>query len=551
MGREPQLQDGIAPSLFTSHLYQTQVTGLISLALVIIRLSAGSCTALLVWRKIFILLDKRVITLTELVRLDNYSIPIVPQGGSRAQMLWSCWAVTLIVLLWPSGFAAPLANSSVAWIPSIRLSDTLRPVSLGAVGQFADWASLGYDHMRMVTIVNAALMASKDPTYAFNSTELPLRRYFPLTQEIPENSTMNLTLPYFDVSLRWIDAASDNRSQNVDDPKYGDLADQSFAIRDNGTVAVIRSDRWDAGNATPKAAAIFSGTKLISVKVSTLNIWDLLPNGSAPTQKSACSRNSDVFGRLPDVGQQTTSYFWGGPNSAWAANDCFLIAEASITAGKYNGKDFTVSPTGANGYMATCNIAPDLGAVEEDWISGLSLDFMSETMKYIVMLNLTQPFMHDNLDSYTTSMLKFGYDAAWSSLMKGLGNASEPTTVRSAESVVRATVDRTRLGIWLAMSAMLSLSALLEAVAQNFSTTKTVRDTTLAAVAMDLTEVTHSGLASGLCSAVVLSKEDHKLPRLKWTDNYDKREDHTCRRRVVFAENKTTTHGRSRLLPDD
>jgi len=297
---------------------------------------------------------------------------------------------------------------------------------------------------------------SKDPTYAFNSTELPLRRYFPLTQEIPENSTMNLTLPYFDVSLRWIDAASDNQSQNVDDPKYGDLADQSFAIRDNGTV-----------NATPKAAAIFSGTKLISVKVSTLNIWDLLPNGSAPTQKSACSRNSDVFGRLPDVGQQTTSYFWGGPNSA------------------------------------------------------------------------------------TTSMLKFGYHAAWSSLMKGLGNASEPTAVRSAESVVRATVDRTRLGISLAMSAMLSLSALLVAVAQNFSTTKTVRDTTLAAVAMDLTKVTHSGLASGLCGAVVLSKEDHKLPRLKWTDNYDKRGDHACRRRVVFAENKITTHGRSRLLPDD
>ncbi len=80
---------GSPSSLFTSDLYQTQVTGLISLALVIIRLLAGSCTALLVWRTIFILLDKRGITLTELVRLDNYRIPIVPQGGSRAQLLWS------------------------------------------------------------------------------------------------------------------------------------------------------------------------------------------------------------------------------------------------------------------------------------------------------------------------------------------------------------------------------------------------------------------------------------------------------------------------------
>jgi len=184
-------------------------------------------------------------------------------------------------------------------------------------------------------------MASKDPTYAFNSTALPLRRCFPLTQEIPENSTMNLTLPYFDVSLRWIDAASDNRSQNVDDPKCGDLADQYFSIRVNGTIAVIRSDPWDAGNATPKAAAIFSGTNLNSVKVGTLNVWDLPPDGSAPTQTSSCSRNSSVFGRLPDVGQQTTSYFSSGPNSAWIASDCFLIAEASITAGKYHGKNCT------------------------------------------------------------------------------------------------------------------------------------------------------------------------------------------------------------------
>lgn len=130
---------GSPHSLFTSDLYQTQVTGLISLALVIIRLLAGSCTAHVVWRTIFVLLDKRGITLTELVRLDNYRVPIIPQGGSRAQLLWSCWAATLIVLLWPSGFAAPLANSSVAWIPSARLSDTPTRVSLGAVGQFADW----------------------------------------------------------------------------------------------------------------------------------------------------------------------------------------------------------------------------------------------------------------------------------------------------------------------------------------------------------------------------------------------------------------------------
>ena len=279
---------------------------------------------------------------------------------------------------------------------------------------------------------------------------------------------------------------------------------------------------------------------MISVKVNTLNIWDLLPNGSARTVNTPCPAMSDAFGKLPAVNQAINSYYWSAPNNAWAANDCFLIAEANITAGKFNATDCKVSPISAGNYMATCDIASASAKIEEDWISGLALDFLSETMKYIMMLNLTQPYMHDNLDNYTTSMLKFGYHAAWSSLKKRLGNASEPATVRSAEPVVRATVDRTRLTVWLGMSAMLTVAALLVAISQNSTTSTTIRDTILAAVTLDLTDVTHSGLASGLCNAAALRKEDHKLPKLKWADND---ESHSCQRRVVFAENDSSFHG--------
>lgn len=272
--------------------------------------------------------------------------------------------------------------------------------------------------MRMLTVLNAASMAGKDPIYAFafNSTELPLRRYFSLTENIPANSTMNLTLPYFDVGLRWIDAASDDRSQHVGDPKYADVANLDFSIRNNGSVAVIRNNTWDAGKATPQAAKTFSGTKLISIKVGSLGVNDQLPDGSVPNQNSPCPTMSAVFGKLPNVGQQTTSYFWSGPNSAWAANDCFLVAEASIKAGKYKGVDCTVSPAGAVDYIATCTVTPNSGAVKDDWISSLTLDFMSETMKYIVILNLTQPALDrptideegDGRDGHRNAAMAFG-----------------------------------------------------------------------------------------------------------------------------------------------
>lgn len=536
-----QFKTGSPPALFTSELYQTQVTGLVSLALVLIRLLAGCCSAFLAWNIIFIQLEKGGITLSEMTRLGTYRVPMVPWGRPKSQLLWSCWFVGAIVLSWPQSFAAPLANSSIAWIPSSRLSRTPTSVSIGTVGQFADWASLLYEDMRTMAVVNAASMAGKDPSYAFNSTELPLRRYFPLAEKIPANSTMSLTFPYIDVSLRWIDAASDNRSQHVGDPKYADLANLDFSIRLNGSISVIRNDTWDAERATPQAASKVLGTRLIAVKVNTVGTNDKLPNGSAREQDSPCPTTSPVFGTLPNVGQQTTSYFGG---NIWAANDCFLLAEASVTAGAVKSTNCTVSPAGAIDHMATCSITPDSGAVEDDWLAGLGLDFISETMKYVVMLNLTQPWMQDNLEDYTIGMLTLGYHASWSSLMERLGNQTEPTTVREAESVVRATVNRTRIYVWLGMSIMLTISASLVAVATNFSATKTVRDTTLAALVMDLTEVTHSRCASGLCNAVALSKEDNQLPRMRMESKDDREEGSMCCRRVVFAHNDVSVNGR-------
>ena len=532
---------GSPPSLLTSGLYQTQITGLISLALIIIRLLAGSCSTLLIWRTIFILLEYTRISLTELLRLCNYRFPIVPQVGPGDQLLWSCWAVTVIILLWPPGFAAPLASSSVAWTPSTRISDKVISVPMPAWDQFVDWEDISNSADRTATIVNAALMASKDPGYAFKSDEHPLRRYFKSAHKIPTNSRANLTLPYFDVSLRWIDAASNNKSRNAGLPRYSDLTENSFEQRSDGSVAVIRNNPWKAAIAKLPAAEVYRETKLISIKVNTLRIDDQLPDGSHPNRESPCPTISAKFGKLPGVGQQAMPFLRTGSDDTWASNDCYLIAEATITAGKYKGTDCEVFPTNDIDHMATCLGKPPTDTVEADWISALALDIVSETMKYITIFNFTRQYMHNKLDEYTTGMLKLGYHAAWSSTMHFLANVTGRSTVRVAEPVVLATVDRTKLGIWLAMNATLTISAILVAVARYFSTTKTVRDTTLAALTMDLTEVMHDGQASGLCNAVAFSKEDHKLPKLEWADDCNRGGSRTYCHRVVFARSDDQT----------
>lgn len=240
----------------------------------------------------------------------------------------------------------------------------------------------------MIFIVNAAWMAGKDPAYAFDSTELPLRRYFyaeSLNGDILADSTMNLTLPYIYVDLQWVDAASDNRSQHIDESTYAVIPSLDFQVRENGVVSVIRDDIWTPEKAVPQAAQVFSGTKLISIKVNTLNADDRLLNGSVSNQGSPCPAYSTLFGSLPNVGQFPKVYF---KKDTWAANDCFLVAKALIKAGTYRGIDCTVSPVGANIYMVTCNTTPNPDAVEVDWISGKALDFMPEILKHISMVNL-------------------------------------------------------------------------------------------------------------------------------------------------------------------
>lgn len=101
------------------------------------------------------------------------------------------------------------------------------------------------------------------------------------------------------------------------------------------------------------------------------------------------------------------------------------------------------------------------------------------------------------------------------------------------------------------MNATLAVSALLTYFTQGMTATKLVRDTTLAAMTTDLTEILHSraNSANGPCNAVTLSKADRKLLKMMWKRN-DKRnwriaenrnetmswksEPHSCYQSLVF-----------------
>ncbi|CAG2014183.1 unnamed protein product, partial [Fusarium graminearum] len=529
-------------SIFTFHfpLHQTQVTGLLSLALVVIRLIAGAGSTLLVWRIIFILLEHRGITFLELTRTLSLRIPILPAIKAEISLFWSLWATIALALMWPHGFAAPLASSSLSWNPDTILRNDNQTASIERIGDLTQWAAILHPDMRATTVINAAALTANDPKYAFKPDTIPLRRYFNPNEKIPTNSSINLRVPYLATSIRWINATDNERSQHAGNADYSDVSHplQSRAI---GATSIIMDEKWNPRSQIPKQSSILKTTKLVAVRLSMVPSEEELKKGRLPSDKNECPTVTAEFGKLPPVVQKKVPVMYG--KGQIRTYDCYILAEVEMTAGIYEGQDCgVVSSDSTSQSYANCSVKRDDEAIKEDWLHSLSLDFTSEVLKYTVWQNFAQPWITPDLNTYVNGMLTLGYHASWSTLMRRLGNYTEPISFRASEDAVSLSVDKQKIYIWLSMNATLMLAALIVYVASMKANTKTVRDTTLAPLTIDLSDILHKPETSGLCTAVSLNDKDHKLPRLRWQRDVRGSEDDTdqaatfCCRKIVFAE---------------
>lgn len=281
-----------------------------------------------------------------------------------------------------------------------------------------------------------------------------------------------------------------------------------------------------------------------------MEIGDQLPDGTLIKEGTKCPCVSEDFGQLPDVKQWQKTWV-GSKSNETVGYDCYIMARAKIRAGTTNGMSCNVSSSSDESESyATCLSPAEIEAPDEDWLTDLAPDSTSEVLKYTVLQNYSGPWINRNLTEYTTGMLTLGYHAAWSGLTKHLGNLSniEEIQYRPAKAVIFDRVARGNLYVWLALNVTLTLSALLVFLAQCFSNTKTIHDSMLGALTIDLGEITCTDRAPGLCNAFALARGDEELPRLEWKDNgreSEVREDgigQCCRRRVAFInDNKSVS----------
>ncbi|PCD27043.1 hypothetical protein AU210_013459 [Fusarium oxysporum f. sp. radicis-cucumerinum] len=187
----------------------------------------------------------------DLKRLLSLRVPILPAVETETSLRWSLWATCAIILMWPHSFAAPLASSSLLWIPGITLLNKESLALIGEIGPHTDWPAILYDDTRATAVISAAAMTVNEPYYAFRPDRIHLRRYFNTSEYMPTGSRVNLPLPYFAADVRWIDASSTNKSIYAGNAEYSDVG-KPVGIRLVGATSIIMDQKWTPQGKSPK-----------------------------------------------------------------------------------------------------------------------------------------------------------------------------------------------------------------------------------------------------------------------------------------------------------
>ncbi|KAF2201732.1 hypothetical protein GQ43DRAFT_471506 [Delitschia confertaspora ATCC 74209] len=539
------------PYLHQNDLYQTEVNALVSLVLVLIRFIATAGSTLVTWRLIEVLLETCGLSLNELLGLVNRRIPITPRFESGRQFFWSLLAILVVTLSLPASLSAPLANSSLAWVPSERYTSSPRLADIRAIGRdpgptrpddaFGNFTLWPEDRWR--PILQASVGATIDNGYAFTNDGVPLRRLFTVTNPIPVASSINLTVPFIDIKLKWIDGGpGDKRFRWLGNRDY--ITASGIKIDDTGIGGVFfyRDKVFNASSSRPKKATVFEGKKHILVRTARLFHDTSMPDGSLSDENTPCPSEDAQLGKLPNV--RTADYpTYYNNGTRFDVRECFHVAEAEIRAGVRHMENCNLTYSSDTQHIATCYSKDSTVSLQSDLIINLSLDIMSEVIRNLRPLDTTSKYMKRGIDAYTTGMLRLAFHSAWSALTNDLGRATETISIMAPEPVVRASVARLRLYIWLGTNLALELCGGIMYLMIKWSGKKATTDPALAALTMDVRDVSHDArTAPGLCNAVSLGKGDRKLGRLGWggrAQGDDEEEDLMecrCVRRVGFVD---------------
>ncbi|KAL1383340.1 hypothetical protein HDK64DRAFT_48768 [Phyllosticta capitalensis] len=490
----------IAHNIYHGKLRQSDVTTLISAALVVTRFTVNVCNATAAQRCLFILLEKCGITLRQIERLFCY------EQGPAGFGLYQLAATLLLLLFIPAQLSAPIAQGAITWVPKTVFNPAIFNVSVNTAGQGPSYDALressdvrGFSKYRASGL--AVLHGFTGDFYSVREVnDVPSRRWISSMKEhgkvnaskeyqaLPADTKVGKAVfPFFQMqNLTWIDYQSSFEH-------YLDLNNGLFNVsaRTNplaksltGNAAILRD--------APLSSWLSSWPNATTVK----NTYTIAMVAGQPSD-GVCANDSSTFGPLPLVKQ----YLDSTNNST----NCYLFAQAEVTAGTVGCSNCQVV---APGVVERPGDAPGPFDLHADDLVDIVFGMLPETMLAIVTANATYAPTFGNLDGFLAGSFSAAYQASWNDLVDRLATGGSTSNISLPYDDMEAVVNAGRIHIWVVLHILILVAGLILFAMQWQCEQPAVIDFAAVSLLTDAGSILRSNDAAGIRTASSISGKD-------------------------------------------
>ena len=496
-------------------LYQSDMTTIISAALVLVRLSGASWFTLAKYRSAFMHLERAGMTLGQISRTLRYGFPgwarlrrkgkadDTNPSNSYVRSLGIVWLAVLIII--PIQLISPLASGAFTWVPA-RMPSSKLPMTMEKAGNGLGWEYLvEFSEHQYITTLQSAGLAAVHTNARFESDYRPiLRTYLPALRQYTPGSTLlgSATLPHFAINtFEWIsdlDSISSDEGSVISSMFNDTNANLTFGSNANPFVSpsgtyvtattLALNEPWPRPNQSePDAQFAYEYPQPHTLKQSLLVGVFVARNDSVAMMKD-CYTPEDKYGTIPKSIALYPTYL--DPESSQTLDNCYAFARITFNAGMVNCTDCPIAASGTLEADLKLKKYQDVELLPDPLVS-TAVHMIPETLMYLVRMNSTAIPTWQNLDGYAKGILSLAYQCNWNALQLKMLNSTltYSTLISQSSPVVLAQVSAKRIYAWLGLNLLILLSGAILVVAQMRHDGEPVTDPQLYSLLLDATSV--------------------------------------------------------------
>ncbi|KAK7511311.1 uncharacterized protein IWZ02DRAFT_107062 [Phyllosticta citriasiana] len=492
-----------AHNLYHGNLRQSDVTTLITAALVAVRMTGNVCSVTSAQRCLFVLLEKCGITLRQIERLVCYG------QGPAGFGLYSFAATLLLLLFIPAQLSAPIASGAITWDPTTLFHPEDFNVTVNIAGQGPEYdefreSSSAREFSKYRASGLAILHGFAGDFYSEREgNDVPSRRWISAMKEhgkpnaskeyqaLPQKTKVGKAVfPFFHMkNVSWINYQDsfvpfldmDNGLFNV----------SSFAnplkTPLNGNAAILRDrplSNWLLST-WPNATALNDSYTIAMV--------------ASQAADGVCRNYSPTFGRLPLVNQYL--------DVSSENQNCYLFAHVEVTAGSLECSNCQVI---APGVVERQGDEPGYSLLQKDPLVDIVLGMLPETMLAIVTANATYAPTWENLEGFVAGSFSAAYQASWNDLVDRLAIETSSSNISQPHEKMQAVVNSGRIQLWIGLHLLILVSGTILFAIQWNCKQSAVIDFAAVSLLTDAGSILRSNEAAGIRTASNISDTESK-----------------------------------------